>query len=781
MTSVPGRGSSRIRILGFLWALLMGVAGPAVLGRQAPPAGDWDAKVHAVFSRYCQSCHGENNSQGGLRLDRLENALRGSDSGRVMIAGNSAGSRLIRRLSLSPDHPETMPPKGLPRPTPEQIALLADWIDRASSWPEPAELSAENAAEPAVPYTELQGPAAELKFEEHIHPFLKHYCYGCHDNATREGGLDLQESVEQRFDEELRKWHKTWGNVARALTTGSMPHPAQKHQPSEQEREVFAMWYERALEERVTPESSRASNARLRQLTPFEYDNTVRDLTGLDLDLSRLTQPGGVASDGGFANRGHEMQLSPTKLARYMKAADKIASHAVLDPDMGIRFGPPASSEKPVPLPSDEWRTRALHHLLAFAERAWRRPLRQDEVRSLTTFLDGRIREGMDRQAAVRKGIQGILSSPQFVYLAEVHGWERKRINWSDKKRTPSKATGPLSHHAVASRLSYFLWSAPPDWELIRLALEERLHDPQVLETQVKRMLRDPRAAALATQFVGQWLKFNKVKDHLDVSREEFPRFTETLQASMYGEIRSFVEEVIRQDLSILNLLDSDFTFVNGELADFYGMRGVEGDAFRKVSLSENDGRGGLLGMAGILSLTSHPNRRSAIERGAYILDEVLGTPTLPPPVDTGKLEDSRNGNAAEMSLREVMAAHRQDTRCAGCHNRIDPLGLALEEFDAIGRRSRKPVSDPEPLPDGTLVHGLKDLKSYLLQEHRRRTFVRNFAENLVVYALTRELQSGDFFTVLSARRALEENGYRISAAAAAVVTSNVFLQRSEE
>ena len=460
-----------------------------------------------------------------------------------------------------------------------------------------------------------------MKFAEHIHPFLKHYCYGCHDNATREGGLDLQESVEKRFDDELRKWHKTWGDVARAITTGSMPHPAQKHQPSEQERELFAMWYERALEERVTPESSRASNARLRQLTPFEYDNTVRDLTGLDLDLSRLTQPGGVASDGGFANRGHEMQLSPTKLARYMKAADRIASHAVLDPDQGLRFGPPASSESPGPLPADEWRTRALHHLLAFAERAWRRPLREDEVRRLTTFLDGRIGEGMDRQTVVRKGIQGILASPQFVYLAEVHGWERKIINWSDKKRKPSKATGPLGHHAVASRLSYFLWSAPPDRELIRLALEERLHDSQVLETQVKRMLRDPRAAALATQFVGQWLKFNKVKDHLDVSREEFPRFSETLQASMYGEIRSFVEEIIRQDLSILNLLDSDFTFVNSELADFYGMKGIEGDAFRKVSLSESHGRGGLLGMAGILSLTSHPNRRSAIERGAYILD----------------------------------------------------------------------------------------------------------------------------------------------------------------
>ena len=149
--------------------------------------------------------------------------------------------------------------------------------------------------------------------------------------------------------------------------------------------------------------------------------------------------------------------------------------------------------------------------------------------------------------------------------------------------------------------------------------------------------------------------------------------------------------------------------------------------------------------------------------------------------METGKLEDSQNGNAAEMSLRQVMAAHRQDMRCAGCHNRIDPLGLALEEFDAIGRRSREPVEDPDPLPDGTLVRGLKDLKRYLLQEHRRRTFVRNFSENLVVYALTRELQSGDFYTVLSVRRALEENDYRISAAVAAVAASDVFLSRSEE
>ena len=294
-------------------------------------------------------------------------------------------------------------------------------------------------------------------------------------------------------------------------------------------------------------------------------------------------------------------------------------------------------------------------------------------------------------------------------------------------------------------------------------------------------MLRDPRAAALATQFVGQWLRFNKVRDHLNVSREQFPTFSESLQGAMYGEIRSFVEEIIRQDLSILNLLDSDFTFVNGELADFYGMKGIEGDAFRKVSLSESDSRGGLLGMAGILSLTSHPNRRSAIERGAYILDEILGTPTLPPPVETGKLEDSQDGDGSELSLREVMERHRQDTRCAGCHNRIDPLGLALEEFDAIGRRRQDPVSDPEPLPDGTLVRGLQDLKRYLLREHRRRTFVRNFAENLVVYALTRELQSGDFYTVLSVRRALEENDYRISAAVVAVATSDVFLRRSEE
>ena len=400
-------------------------------------------------------------------------------------------------------------------------------------------------------------------------------------------------------------------------------------------------------------------------------------------------------------------------------------------------------------------------------------------------LYDRQVEAGLDYEHACRQVLQGILASPQFVYLPEQHGWEVKPINWGDKKRKGSDAIAPLGDHEVAARLSYFLWSAPPDDELTRLAQERKLHQPQVLKAQVSRMLADSKSAALATQFAGYWLKFNKVADHLDISQRHFPEFSGSLQKAMYDEVRYFVVEIIRHDLSILNLLDSDFTFVNRELAGHYGMQEFAGEGFQKVALTDDLGRGGLLGMAGILSLTSHPNRRSAVERGAYILRDVLGTPPLPPPVSVAKLKGLDAEDGRSLTMKQTLRQHRQDTRCAGCHSRIDPLGLALEEFDGIGRRTQPKgqasLEEVESLPDGTRLRRFEDLKRYLLREKQRRKFVGNFSKRLLNYALTRELQSGDFYTLVSARHALEENHYRPSEAVKAIVTSKIFLERSEE
>ena len=686
-----------------------------------------------------------------------------------------------------------MPPKGNPRPTAEQIRIIAEWIDEEASWPASeaeANAVAEKVPKPPVAYYELSGPVKELTFEEEIHPFLRHYCYDCHGKKSREGGLAIEDYSEQWPGEDLRGWNQQWEKITRAITAGAMPHPSQKRQPSEEERELFGLWFEKELESRITPDSSRASNARLRQMTPFEYDNTVRELTGLDLGLSRLTQPGGPASDGGFLNQGLEMQLSPSKLSRYLLAADRIVAHASIDPDEGIRFHPKpqvAHSDASNATSPEELRAAASKHLSRFAARAYRRPLHEAEAAGLIALYDQQIESGKDFEGACRQVLQGIFASPQFVYLAEEHRWDRKVINWSDKKRKKSEATAPMADHEVASRLSYFLWSAPPDEELTGLALERRLHDAEVLKAQVKRMLSDPKAAALATQFAGYWLKFNKIADHLDISRQRFPEFTESLQRAMYDEVHYFLEEIIRGDLSILSLLDSKFTFVNRELAAHYGMEDVTDAGFQRVQLTDRDGRGGLLGMAGILSLTSHPDRRSAVERGAYVLREILGTPPLPPPVAVGKLEDVTAEDGRQLTLAETMERHRREIRCAGCHSRMDPLGLALEEFDGIGRRTKpesangSSVAGVYALPDGTALHGLEDLKRYLLQGPQRRKFVSNLSKRLLTYALTRKLQSGDFYTLLSTRRALEDNGYRLSAAVNTIVTSDVFLQRAEE
>ncbi len=759
------------------------------LWAESIPVDAWDTKARPLFEQYCVGCHGPESPKGGLRLDQREAALRGGSSGPVMIPSQSSQSWLMKRLHAASNDPSAMPPQGHPRPTPEQIKILAEWIDKDATELVGSEGDADARPDaPEIAYSELSGSEDDLTFEGHIQPFLKHYCYDCHDSKTREGGFDIEESSKSWKDEILHKWNASWGKMAQAITTGSMPHPNQQHQPSEQERELFGLWFERELETRATPESSRASNPRLRQLTPFEYDNTVRELTGLDLGLSSLTQPGGPASDGDFLNQGLEMQLSPSKLSRYLLAANRIVAHAAVDPQSGIRFhaeprpSEPASSHTVQPR---ELRAAARRDLCAFAERAYRRPLSKEDVASLMALYDRQVEAGLDYENACRQVLQGILASPQFVYLPEQHGWEVKPINWGDKKRKGSDATAPLGDHEVAARLSYFLWSGPPDDELTRLAQEGKLHQPEVLKAQVSRMLADPKSSGLATQFAGYWLKFNKVADHLDISQQRFPEFSGSLQKSMYDEVRYFVEEIFRRDLSILNLLDSDFTFVNRELARHYGMQEFAEEGFRKVALAHDVGRGGLLGMAGILSLTSHPNRRSAVERGAYILRDVLGTPPLPPPISVSKLKGLDAEDGRSLTMAQTLQQHRQDTRCAGCHSRIDPLGLALEEFDGIGRRvQRKGKASPDgvdTLPDGTQLRRFEDLKRYLLQKQQRRKFVGNFSKRLLNYALTRELQSGDFYTLVSARHALEGNDYRPSEAVKAIVTSKIFLERSEE
>ena len=759
---------------------------------------DFPRDVYAIFDKHCFECHGSKTQRSGLRLDQRSAARQGGDSGPVWTK-SSNDSELVRRLRLPPDDDEAMPPKGKPRLNPKQIAAVVAWIDAGAIWPDnaPGASVAPAHREPSHPV--LAGEAQALSFQKQVLPFLKFYCYDCHDAKSREAGFDLFRAAEQDFNDELRSWNENWEKVSRSIVSGSMPHPKQPRQPAKAERELFGRWFEIELERRATAETSQPSNARLRQLTAREYDNTVRDLTGLDLQQSRVVFPGGTPNDGGFLNRGHEMVLSPSRLMRYLQAADGITAHAAVSPEKGIlwskhpvadvvRLQNPDSQSRPKSHDSgstEEARAAIRQHLLDFARRAYRRPLSEKEQAPLVTLFDQQLAQGADIQTAARQVLQGILASPQFVYLAEDFQGTWKDIRWSDKGRKKSQRTFPLTHHEVASRLSYFLWATMPDQELTQLAAAGKLHQPEVIKSQIDRMLKDKRSSALATEFAGYWLKLNKLTDRLDINKKHFPEFTDSLRNAMYTESRLLFEEIVREDRSVLILLDSDFTWINAELARFYGLPEPNKPGFVRVSLKSTD-RGGLLGMAGVLTLTSHPERHSAVERGAYILGDLLGTPPLPPPANASQLEDVKV-DGENLSMREILERHRANARCAGCHSRIDPLGFALDDFDAIGRfrqrdaSSSAAVQDVSTLPDGTTINGLAGLKEYLLSGSRKRQFTKQFARQLMEYALTRELQSGDFHTLMAMCRSLEQNGYRPSAAITVLATSDVFLRRAEE
>jgi len=398
-------------------------------------------------------------------------------------------------------------------------------------------------------------------------------------------------------------------------------------------------------------------------------------------------------------------------------------------------------------------RDTAIRHLSAFASRAFRRPASASEIAQLTRLYDSFMQdEKAQTQDAVRFAARSVSTSPHFLYLSA----------------------------DPASRLSYFLWSSLPDEELLGLAAAHRLADPPVRVAQMRRMLKDKRSAALADQFAGSWLRFRNIRDHDQTNRETFPQFTDSLREAMYQEALQFTREIFREDASILNFLDSDFTFANEELARHYGLRGVSGADFRRVPVDRAE-RGGLLGMAGILTLTSHPARTSPVSRGVYVLTEVLGSPPPPPPPDASRFDEKSEAASAILTPRQQLEAHRNNPACAACHRRIDPVGFALENFDAIGRFRKKdtatgvPIDTASAMPDGRPITSFQDLKRVLLSGREKEKFVRTFCRQLLAYALGRSISYHDLETLRRMERALAARQYRVSAAIEEVVQSPQF------
>jgi len=404
----------------------------------------------------------------------------------------------------------------------------------------------------------------------------------------------------------------------------------------------------------------------------------------------------------------------------------------------------------------------------ALARRAYRRPVSDAEIDNLVRFVNLAQQSGDSFEQGARVALEAMLVSPHFLFRIE-----------SDPNPNNPAFSHRIGDYDLASRLSYFLWSSMPDSELFRLAGENKLHKPEVIEAQVRRMLLDPKSVALVDNFAGQWLELRNL-DSFKPDPDRFPNFDENLRKAMRQETRLFFEAVIHEDRSILDFIDGKFTFLNERLAKHYSIPGVTGPEFRRVALT-GDERSGVLTQASILTVSSYPTRTSPVLRGKWILENFLNDPPPPPPPGTPNLNESAIG--ATSSLRQQLEQHRANPACATCHSRMDPLGFGLDNFDAIGhwrtQDGKFPIDSTGTLPGGKTFSTPREMKEILKAD--RDAFARCLTEKMLTYALGRGVERYDRPAVNLISRRLAASDYRFSRLVLEIVKSLPFEERHGE
>ncbi len=763
------------------------------------------------------------------------------------------------------------------------------------------------AEEPNVTPTSLESSANKPPlptFDQAVKPLVGKYCAKCHGLDEKNAGIDFPKYTAETKVVDDRK---TWTKVLDMLRSGEMP-PEDEPQPSRQEREALVKWLDESLNRVDCELPQDPGRVTVRRLNRAEYDNTIRDLVGVDLRLAADFPSDDVGE--GFDNIGDVLSISPLLFERYMDAAEKIAESAIVafDPSKAQRqikqksdlrgigaaklgeygvynmfsaggvvadFDFPRKGEyllraeagadqagpaiakmqfsldnKPVgevqvkarpddmeayeirltldkgkrslaaaftndyyqpnapnpkdrgdrnlyvrslevvgPLDVDANAVPASHQriviakpgddknakqaatevLRKFMRRAFRRPVTDADVEPYAGLVEIATQQGDTYERGIQVAVSAVLVSPQFLF----------RIERDPDPKDPTESHA-LNDFELASRLSYFIWSSMPDDELLSLAEQGKLNDDKVLVAQAKRMLKDPKSCALVDNFAAQWLNLRNL-DLMAPDPAQFAVFNDELRADMRRETEMFFEAVMRDDRSILDFISGDFTFVNERLASHYGMPNVKGEEFRRVALV-NGRRAGILTHASILTLTSNPTRTSPVKRGKWIMENILGTPPPEPPADVPELEDVQKANP-NATLREQLEIHRKDVRCSVCHVKMDPLGLAFENFDAIGRWREKDgkldINASGKLPSGETFDGPMELVQIL--NRRDQEFSRALAEKMLTFALGRGLQYFDRCTVDDIIEALQQNEFRFSTLVTEIAQSEPFRNRRGE
>lgn len=587
------------------------------------------------------------------------------------------------------------------------------------------------------------------------------HCGGCHGVKKPEQGLVLVgakpgESAPALSDMKLLE------KMADRLRARTMPPPEADSPLADDDRESLLGWIDARIDASVA-EARDPGTVGIRRLTRWEYRNTVRDLLGRDLPGVDVDTAGFPSDDvaHGFDNLADVNSLSPLLMERYAAAAHDLSvawAAAVLDREAGQR------PDQPVIHAADPAATRARAEaaLGPLLDRAFRRPATPEERRGVMAHHDRLRAGGFDDRESLAAAAARILAAPAFLYRIERDG--------------PIGQDRPLDGFELGTRLSYFLWSTMPDDELMAAAGRGGLADDDAIRGQVRRMLRDEKVRqGLVENFAGQWLQTRRLRA-IRPDRAAFPDFDEPLRRAMEGETLAMFESLIREDAPVTRLLDADFTFVNERLARHYGIAGVEGEAFRRVSLADTPRRG-ILTHAAVLAMNAQPTRSSPVLRGKWILDVLLDAPPGPPPPGTADLE----AVGTEGTLRERMARHRTAKQCASCHARMDALGLALENFDAVGAwrtdEDGRPVDASGMLPGGGGFSGPVELAT-LLRERHAADFRRGLVERMLVYAIGRPLGVGDRRAVREILARMTAEGDRFSALVEGIAVSDPFRLR---
>jgi hypothetical protein len=605
-------------------------------------------------------------------------------------------------------------------------------------------------------------------FDDKIKPLLEEHCFQCHDEKKLKGGIDLSE-----FDsaESMLRKHKLWKRVVEAVRNEEMP-PDDDDFTSEQRTvllgEAIGVL---AMLDSDLPMMIDPGPSPVRRLSRDEYNFVMRDLTELVMDFSEQLGMPEDSTGSRYTNVSAALNLPPTLLEKYFAAADLALVRLFAEPDLAWESAPDWA-RKPNKRQVEEARERFFAELAEDADRdttagfvskfmrkAWRRPVAPAETARLMTLYDLALTKGDTSRAALRKTLKPILVAPDFLFRVEQNG----------TTGTVSK----VSDIELASRLSFFLWSSIPDEEL----LTSELSRPDVLESQVKRMLADERAKRLTEGFFLRWLEADKITQARPRT-EFFPAFNDEMKRTMRAEVEMFCEYLRLEDRPILDLLKSDYTFVNSDLAKLYGIGGVESKELQLVSLKPEHHRGGVLGMGAVLSATSHTNRTSPTKRGNWVLGVILGTPPPPPPANASMFKDEDQNKKEPKDFREKLARHASDATCAGCHAKMDPLGFGLDNYNAIGewRPTTDELDTSGVLPGGEKISGADGLAEILWK--RRDQFVRNVTGQFLAYALGRELDYFDEGQITRITQAAEPDGYKFSTLVLSIAKSYPFQHR---